>query len=180
MTSSSNSTTTVTSSISSRPSLLQSMLNDPDLNIPLAPQQINIPTHSTPGCAPPLSSTQYSQQNTTSLRVSQEHVHVPLDLPLAVPVPSALVTAKKKTKKGAPQVTPEGLQHELLGRQLNMAQTKITSLDSQLSEIQNKNLILEARIKLFEDKENTTQFNNYFPSPSSQCSPPMPASSPQH
>ena len=61
-----------------------------------------------------------------------------------------------------------------------MAQTKITSLDSQLSEIQKKNLILEARIKLFEDKENTTLFNNYFPSPSSQCSPPIPASSPQH
>ena len=70
--------------------------------------------------------------------------------------------SRKKAKKGAPQVTPDGLQHELLGRQLNMAQTKITSLDSQLSEMQKKNLILETRIKLFEDKENTGLYNNYF------------------
>jgi hypothetical protein len=82
----------------------------------------------------------------------------------------------KRVRKSAPQMTPEGLQCELLGRQLNLAQTKITSLDSQLSEMKKKNSILETRVRLFEDRENASQFNNYFPnsfvSQSSASTPP--------
>ena len=175
---STDNTTTVTSSVATRPSLLQSMLSDRSLNPPsTSPPQIdhtpvNISTH----CPQTFTHTT-SLAAPNQLQLNQEPRHVPVCLAPAVLAPRDLAPSRKKPKKGAPQVTPDGLQQELLGRELNVAQTKITSLDSQLSEMQKKNSILEARIRLFEDRENIAQFNTYFPQLSSQSGPQLPSPS---
>ena len=70
--------------------------------------------------------------------------------------------SSKRAKKDGISTTPEALKLELLQRELNLAQSKITLLDSQVSEEKNKTKILEDRIRCFEHRENQTQFARVF------------------
>ena len=100
-----------------------------------------------------------------------------LALALAPPQPSLTLSkpvAPKplpKNRSKAPATTPEGIQTELLQRQLVLAQTKIASIENTLKETEISNSILLDHVRLFEQRENDTIFAQHFSSSTAAPAP---------
>ena len=114
---------------------------------PLALQDLNTLSHS--------DQTQHSNSASRYLDL------LPSTIPQAAAIPQPKGSMKQKS--GAPQLTRDGLEIELLQREIVLAKTKITSLDNTVSELKASNSILLERIRLFEERENNIQFAQYFP-----------------
>ena len=68
-----------------------------------------------------------------------------------------------KASKNIPAVDKTAFELECLKKQLNIAQTKIVELETELETAKNTNTILGERIKLFEDTNAKELFEKYFP-----------------
>ena len=91
---------------------------------------------------------------------------VALRLPL-VPTrynaPASRQRQARQQNRAAPALTLQGLEKEIVERELIIAQAKITSQDKRLTEQENRNSILLQRIRLFEHRENNAAYRHYFP-----------------
>ena len=83
--------------------------------------------------------------------------------------PSAPPT--KKFKKNSIQTSKEGIENELLKREINTASARIASIDRELQTYKETCSILTERIKFFEDQKNKELSDKYF----SQIHPTRPA-----
>ena len=99
-----------------------------------------------------------------------------LQPPLA-PSQASVRSKNSRTRPATPQLTPQGLQVELLNREITMAKTKVTVLDKTVTDLEAANKILVERIRLFEQKTNDAQYAEYFPK-SNTPAPPVPSLSP--
>ena len=93
--------------------------------------------------------------------------------PLQV-VQQAVRPKNSRARPAAPQLTAQGLQVELLNREITMAKTKVTELDTTVADLEAANKILIERICLFEQRTNDTNFAEYFPQQNTPSAPPPP------
>ena len=115
-----------------------------------------------PGASPPLGQQPPVQllQNVPSLQIFQGASQLTSSTAEAQ-APTA--RPARQPRQNSPQLTPDGLQIELLNREITIAKTKIAGLDNTVTELNASNGILLERIRLFEQRENDTQFAQYFP-----------------
>ena len=137
---------------------------------PTAPPFINPPAISLP-MAFPLATD--SAPSTFMFTASQPSSSLTISPPASTSTSSITKKAppKKKSKSGPP-ITPESVKLDYLQQEINIAQTKITSLEAQNKDKDDKIKILEAHIKAIEDPRVSSMFSNYFPDP--QTNPPPP------
>ena len=69
----------------------------------------------------------------------------------------------RKPAKRTPQIDKSAFETECLKKQLNIAHTKITEVETELKRTKDTNHILSERIKLFEEANNKELFERYFP-----------------
>ena len=95
--------------------------------------------------------------------------------------PASRLRQNRQQGRAGPPVTLQGLEKELVERELVTAQVKIATLDKKLAEEQSRNSILLQRIRLFEHRENNALYQHYFPPNTTSCSPPTTSAPPtQH
>ena len=92
--------------------------------------------------------------------------------PAARPAARPPAPRRQAPRRQGLQLTPGGLDKELLERELTVAKVKITSLDNRLSEEESRNKILLERIRMFENRENTAAYHQHFPPPAAESSSP--------
>ena len=146
-----------------------------------APSSTHIPTSDS-------SSQSYSPPTSSSFLPSiRAPVFVPSSAPTLAPtLPSRTPQAKKKPKQNFLNTDPKDIEIEFLKRELNLTQTKIVELENAIADSLKTNNVLNARLKTFEDMQNSEMYKKYFSNenspqtakqcplhcPQSSCTPP--------